>query len=341
MIHHVSVDVSDLESRRPLLRRRARLARLAPPARRRRRRSAGASSGPSSSPRSHAHRRARAAATSASAASGIPAVKAAWEAGVRPAAPTTGRPARGPSTVRATTRRTCSTRTGTGSRSPSETTDRTTSRETAQMAKVKVGINGFGRIGRNLFRAAHEAGAELEFVAVNDITDARLARPPAQVRLDPTAASPARSRPATDSITVDGAEIKVLSERDPGDLPVGRTRRRRRDRVDRPVHQARRRRQAPRGRRQEGDHLGAGHRPRRDRRARRQLRRRLRPREPPHHLQRLLHDQLPGAGREGAQRDGRDRARADDHDPRLHRRPAPPGHARTRTCAGRGRRRST
>ena len=40
------------------------------------------------------------------------------------------------------------------------------------MAKVKVGINGFGRIGRNLFRAAYEAGAELEFVAVNDITDA-------------------------------------------------------------------------------------------------------------------------------------------------------------------------
>ena len=39
------------------------------------------------------------------------------------------------------------------------------------MANVKVGINGFGRIGRNLFRAAHEANSELEFVAVNDITD--------------------------------------------------------------------------------------------------------------------------------------------------------------------------
>ena len=39
------------------------------------------------------------------------------------------------------------------------------------MAPVRVGINGFGRIGRNLFRAAHEAGSELEFVAVNDITD--------------------------------------------------------------------------------------------------------------------------------------------------------------------------
>ncbi len=36
---------------------------------------------------------------------------------------------------------------------------------------VKVGINGFGRIGRNFFRAAHAAGAELDFVAVNDLTD--------------------------------------------------------------------------------------------------------------------------------------------------------------------------
>ena len=40
------------------------------------------------------------------------------------------------------------------------------------MAKVKVGINGFGRIGRNIFRAAHEAAAELEFVAINDLFDA-------------------------------------------------------------------------------------------------------------------------------------------------------------------------
>ena len=39
---------------------------------------------------------------------------------------------------------------------------------------VKVGINGFGRIGRNLFRAAHEAGSDLEFVAVNDLIDAEM-----------------------------------------------------------------------------------------------------------------------------------------------------------------------
>jgi glyceraldehyde 3-phosphate dehydrogenase len=86
------------------------------------------------------------------------------------------------------------------------------------MAKVKVGINGFGRIGRNLFRAAYEAGAELEFLAVNDLTDAEtlahllkydsiLGRFPGEVE-------------ATDgALVVDGAEIRVLSERDPADLP--------------------------------------------------------------------------------------------------------------------------
>ena len=37
---------------------------------------------------------------------------------------------------------------------------------------VRVGINGFGRIGRNVFRAAHQSGADVEIVAVNDITDA-------------------------------------------------------------------------------------------------------------------------------------------------------------------------
>ncbi|MBJ7354877.1 MAG: type I glyceraldehyde-3-phosphate dehydrogenase, partial [Thermoleophilaceae bacterium] len=38
---------------------------------------------------------------------------------------------------------------------------------------VKVGINGFGRIGRNVFRAAYEAGADIDFVGINDLTDAK------------------------------------------------------------------------------------------------------------------------------------------------------------------------
>ncbi len=59
---------------------------------------------------------------------------------------------------------------------------------------VRVGINGFGRIGRNVFRAAQaraDAG-EIEWVAVNDLTDCRHAGAPVAVRLDPRALSPAR-----------------------------------------------------------------------------------------------------------------------------------------------------
>lgn len=85
---------------------------------------------------------------------------------------------------------------------------------------VKVGINGFGRIGRNVFRAAHAAGADLEFVAVNDLVDTEtmglllkydsiLGRFPGTVEV------------GSDSLTVDGKELKVLSERDPADLGWG------------------------------------------------------------------------------------------------------------------------
>ncbi len=191
---------------------------------------------------------------------------------------------------------------------------------------VKVGINGFGRIGRNVFRAAHAAGADLEFVAVNDLTDpATLAH---LLKYDSILGRfPGEVAVSGDEISVDGAPIKVLSERDPAALPWA-------DlgvdvviEFDRLLHRPRRRRQAPRGGRQEGDHLRPGQGSRRDRRPRRQLRHRLRPREARHRLQRLMHDQLPGAGRQGAERLLRHRAGADDDDPRLHGRPAPAGHA--------------
>src|SRR5262245_13062895 len=83
---------------------------------------------------------------------------------------------------------------------------------------VKVGINGFGRIGRNLFRAAHEAGAEVDFVAVNDITDpATLAH---LLKYDATLGRfPGEVVEANGSISVDGKQIKVLAERDPAALP--------------------------------------------------------------------------------------------------------------------------
>jgi glyceraldehyde 3-phosphate dehydrogenase len=85
---------------------------------------------------------------------------------------------------------------------------------------VRVGINGFGRIGRNAFRAAQEAHADIEWVAVNDLTDAEtlghllkydsiLGRYPGTVEVTGT------------GLSVDGAELRVLAERDPAALPWG------------------------------------------------------------------------------------------------------------------------
>jgi glyceraldehyde 3-phosphate dehydrogenase len=86
------------------------------------------------------------------------------------------------------------------------------------MAQVRVGINGFGRIGRNLFRAAHEAGSELEFVAVNDITDAgTLAH---LLKYDSILGRfPGRVEARAEAVVVDGDEIRVLAETDPAALP--------------------------------------------------------------------------------------------------------------------------
>ncbi len=83
---------------------------------------------------------------------------------------------------------------------------------------VKVGINGFGRIGRNLFRAAQAAGADLDFVAVNDVTDtATLAH---LLKYDSILGRfPGQVSAGEGSIAVDGKELKVLSERDPAALP--------------------------------------------------------------------------------------------------------------------------
>src|SRR5438874_4800381 len=89
---------------------------------------------------------------------------------------------------------------------------------------VRVGINGFGRIGRNVFRAAMARDAErstdIEWIAVNDLTDPRtlghllsfdsiLGRYPGSVRA------------LESSLEVDGRELKVFAERDPGALPWG------------------------------------------------------------------------------------------------------------------------
>ena len=83
---------------------------------------------------------------------------------------------------------------------------------------IHVGINGFGRIGRNFFRAILASGADIQIVGVNDLTDVKtlamllkydsiLGKLPAEITYDDT------------SITVDGKSFKVLAERDPANLP--------------------------------------------------------------------------------------------------------------------------
>jgi glyceraldehyde 3-phosphate dehydrogenase len=85
---------------------------------------------------------------------------------------------------------------------------------------VKVGINGFGRIGRNLFRAAHAAGSDLEFVAVNDLIDAEMIAH--LLKYDSILGRfPGEIEVSGDGIRVDGTEIKVLNEKDPAALPWG------------------------------------------------------------------------------------------------------------------------
>ncbi len=85
---------------------------------------------------------------------------------------------------------------------------------------VKVGINGFGRIGRNVFRAAQAAGAGLEFVAVNDLVDVGTVAH--LLKYDSILGRfPGEVEAGDGAIVVDGAEIKLLSERDPAALPWG------------------------------------------------------------------------------------------------------------------------
>jgi glyceraldehyde 3-phosphate dehydrogenase len=90
---------------------------------------------------------------------------------------------------------------------------------------VRVGINGFGRIGRNVFRAAKArgltSGGEIEWVAVNDLTDsATLAH---LLRYDSVLGPYPGTVAARDesALEVDGQELKVLAERDPAALPWG------------------------------------------------------------------------------------------------------------------------
>jgi glyceraldehyde 3-phosphate dehydrogenase len=83
---------------------------------------------------------------------------------------------------------------------------------------LKAGINGFGRIGRNVFRAAHAAGADIDWVGVNDITDTKTL---AHLLKYDSILGPFKGtvEHTDDAIVVDGKELKVFAERDPADLP--------------------------------------------------------------------------------------------------------------------------
>jgi glyceraldehyde 3-phosphate dehydrogenase len=84
---------------------------------------------------------------------------------------------------------------------------------------IRIGINGFGRIGRQVLRAAKEQGvADLDFVAINDLTDTKtLAHLFKYDSVHRTYQGDVEA--ASDSITVDGDEIKVLTQKDPAALP--------------------------------------------------------------------------------------------------------------------------
>ncbi len=85
---------------------------------------------------------------------------------------------------------------------------------------VRVGINGFGRIGRNVFRAAHESGADVEIVAVNDITDNETL---AHLLKYDSVYGPFEGtvEVGDGALQIDGQDVKALEERDPAALPWG------------------------------------------------------------------------------------------------------------------------
>ena len=198
---------------------------------------------------------------------------------------------------------------------------------------IKVGINGFGRIGRNVLRAALARRPRPRVRRRQRHHRRQDARASAQVRLRARHARRTRSRP--------------------------RTRRLRRRRQAHRACSASATRRSCRGsdlgvdvvlectglftdRDKAAAHLAAGAKkviisaPAKGADLTHLLRRQphgLRAGQAPRRLERLVHDQLPGAGRQGAARELRHRARPDDDDPRLHERPAASSTCRTRTCA--------
>jgi glyceraldehyde 3-phosphate dehydrogenase len=98
--------------------------------------------------------------------------------------------------------------------------ERSTSGGTGGKKRIRVGINGFGRIGRNILRAAKKHDPDFDFVAINDITDnATLAH---LLRYDSVHGRyPGTVETTDEGLVVDGDTVRVFSERDPAALPWG------------------------------------------------------------------------------------------------------------------------
>ena len=189
---------------------------------------------------------------------------------------------------------------------------------------VRVAINGFGRIGRNVLRAIAEAGRnDIEVVGINDLgpveTNAHL------LRFDSVHGRfPGTVTVKGDTISVGNGAIKVTAEKDPSKLPW----------KDLGVDIALECTGIFTAKDKASLHLTAGAKrvlvsaPGRRRRPHRGLWRQPRQADqgPQGRLQRLVHHQLPRPGREGAQRRGRHRQGLHDDDPLLHRRPADARH---------------
>ena len=172
---------------------------------------------------------------------------------------------------------------------------------------VRVGINGFGRIGRNFFRAdcAADHGRRAGQVRLPSASRAKTSRSwpsttSARSRPWPTCSSTTRctasstptSRSLDDGISVDGIELTVLRGAQSRGSALGRSRRRRRDRVDRHLHQARQGRRPPRGRRAAGHRLGPVPATPTPPSWSVSTTTTFDPEHPQGHLQRLVHDQL-------------------------------------------------
>ena len=187
---------------------------------------------------------------------------------------------------------------------------------------VRVGINGFGRIGRQSLKAILERAPGVEVVAVNDLVDV-----PTNALLfkhDSTyGAYPGEVSHTDDAVVIDGKAIKVLQVKDPTQLPWGDLG------VDIVIESTGLFTDADKAR----AHIDAG--------AKKVIisapakgeditivlgvnERHVRPGQAPDHQQRELHDELPRAGRQGRPRQVHHPARPDEHDPLVHERPAHP-----------------